>query len=119
MAVQHFRPVRMTANSLRRPSKQCWPLATKSALCGLLTVCPLLFNVGDACRTLKQASCFVAERTVDGARSRGVDFSKSKETKTNAVQTLNARKFVLRLLSLLPARLQIASSVFSSIADCT
>ncbi len=73
------------------------------------------FNVSDACRTLKQASCFVAERTVDGARFTWSRFSKSKETKTNEVQTLNARKFVLRLLSV-PARLQIVSSVISSIA---
>ncbi len=77
------------------------------------------FNVSDACRTLKQAPCFVAERTADGARFRGVGFSKSKETKTNEVQTLNARKFVLRLLSVLPAWLQVVSSVISSVADCT
>ena len=77
------------------------------------------FNVSDACRTLKRARCFVAGRTVDGAHLRGVGFSKSKETKTNEVQTLNARKFVLRLLSVLPAWLQVVSSVISSIADCT
>ncbi len=46
IAVQQFRPVRMTANTLRQPNL-CLRFATKSALCGRLTVCPLLFNVSD------------------------------------------------------------------------
>ncbi len=42
MAVQHFRPVRMTADNLRRPNQKCLRLATESALCGPSTMRPLL-----------------------------------------------------------------------------